>query len=535
MPFTIFKIFPRSWFCRCILFFAIYSNTLNHNQAEAFINSSNQITLTQLLLQANLPCHEVGSDKIVCTDHVEIKNINDLHVDGENKKLVFTNSRPGKGGLLFVNSNNLVVSNIDLSWGSGSVESDSLNPDERIQTVATVLTCDKQNGGAYLVAAKPLSGTYPVAALSVWDQQYGWPWTKQSPDNPEIYFAKQHDVVFENGRSECIENISRFNRKTVLIRHFLYSNHAITCKNCNSTTIRDVRVTSAPGMGFVFYNGGNGITLENNIIGPECSSQCTEARPSIAADGAHLVDVSGPIIVRHNNFGWQGDDALNIASSLIPCKVNHQKGEYSTLYVLNTANEQVVAQLTKGLPINIYDNSAKFITTTTLQDVSYDNRSVFVKTNTSLPDEAIIVPSMLVPKNISITDNYFHDNRARGVIIGGANALIESNKIERITMQAIILGADTRRWLEGPAPYDVRVIKNKITSANRFSTSEYPSAISIGITSKDSSSLDKNIISKISVIDNYFSDISSNQDHPINFGAGAQANTAGTAPAPHEH
>jgi len=86
-----------------------------------------------------------------------------------------------------------------------------------------------------------------------------------------------------------------------------------------------------------------------------------------------------------------------------------------------------------------------------------------------------------LPKNVVIRNNQFHDNRARGILIGGSDALIENNSIERVTMEAILVPADTGPWYEGPGAQHVTIQDNTLTEVNRFPASTYPAAISAGI------------------------------------------------------
>jgi len=73
-----------------------------------------------------------------------------------------------------------------------------------------------------------------------------------------------------------------------------------------------------PGYGFVFENGGSNISLIGNTIAPKCAPNCSLPEPSLIADAAHFADISGNILIENNDFGWQGDDGLNITGVLVP-------------------------------------------------------------------------------------------------------------------------------------------------------------------------------------------------------------------------
>jgi len=62
-----------------------------------------------------------------------------------------------------------------------------------------------------------------------------------------------------------------------------------------------------------------------------------------------------------------------------------------------------------------------------------------------------------IPKNVVIRNNHFHNNRARGILLGGSNALIENNRIERVTMEGILVPADTGPVITTSSPLSGQV------------------------------------------------------------------------------
>ena len=135
----------------------------------------------------------------------------------------------------------------------------------------------------------------------------------------------------------------------------------------------------------------------------------------------------------------------------------------------------------------------------------------------------IIVRADTVPTHVTIRNNRFHDNRARGIIVKGSDILIEGNVIERVTMEAILSTADTGPWYEGPGAQNVTIRNNRISDANRHidRRGEFPSAISVGVSLHDGT-VGKigSPIRHILVEGNKFTHIYSNPRTPAFFGKG---------------
>jgi hypothetical protein len=136
--------------------------------------------------------------------------------------------------------------------------------------------------------------------------------------------------------------------------------------------------------------------------------------------------------------------------------------------------------------------------------------------------ELIIAGEDTVPKQVVIRNNQFHDNRARALLIGASDALIENNVIERVTAEAILIPADTGPWYEGPGAQNVTIKNNRISDVNRYAdVRNYPSAISAGVsTSVGFVGSVGTPIRHILVEGNSFTRVYSNAGTPVFFGRG---------------
>src|ERR1700759_2892559 len=106
----------------------------------------------------------------------------------------------------------------------------------------------------------------PLGAVTVWDGARGWPCSPNSPNTSEVDLPAGTTATFNSGRSNCIYLLAPLTGQRVLVRHIIMASHALHCLNCKNVIIAGVKVTSAPGMAFVFENGGSNLTLRNNTV-----------------------------------------------------------------------------------------------------------------------------------------------------------------------------------------------------------------------------------------------------------------------------
>jgi hypothetical protein len=101
--------------------------------------------------------------------------------------------------------------------------------------------------------------------------------------------------------------------------------------------------------------------------------------------------------------------------------------------------------------------------------------------------------------------------------------LLEDNDIERVTMEAILVPADTRgQNYEGPGAQHLTIRANRISDVNRYpALPDYPSAISAGVALSDGYVGKVGTpIRDIVVEGNSFVRVYSNAQVPVFFGKG---------------
>ena len=346
VPCLIFNraLFMRALTCFSLLFAHSYNleaaslappavNPLPQNQA-----GWTTIDLVGLSKAAKADC--VVQDPLVlrCAGPIRIEDLSKTFVRGQGMRLEFLDPAPGKGGIVLTNASDVALSDMEIGWLGGGAHDESIAGVQRIQTFGEVVACGNRPAGGMLSLEMPLNGMQPIGAVSIWDDKSGWPWYQSSPDIHEVYFQKNTVASFTAGKSDCLPQLAKLVGQHILLRHFIFANHAFQCLGCSNITVEKVRVTSAPGMGFVFGQGGSNLVLRNNVVEPKCSPRCDRAEPSVTQDASHFAGVQGNILLENNDFGWQGDDGVNVTALLIPARAESGAGSSARFLVVEGTN-----------------------------------------------------------------------------------------------------------------------------------------------------------------------------------------------------
>jgi len=104
-----------------------------------------------------------------------------------------------------------------------------------------------------------------------------------------------------------------------------------------------------------------------------------------------------------------------------------------------------------------------------------------------------------------VKDSYFHDNMTRGMLLRGADVLVEGNRFAYTGLTALHIGGD-RPWLEGPTPRRITIRNNTFTNCTfmknaRENRVNACATISV-ITSEDDEFTRKQIYARDIVIEN---------------------------------
>ena len=175
----------------------------------------------------------------------------------------------------------------------------------------------------------------------------------------------------------------------------------------------------------------------------------------IDAEDVHIADTNGHFRVSGCDFSYMGDDSLNVHDNLLYIKQRVSDNAltvYANQYLLTIGD-------TMKFKLGTYsdiDFEAK------ITDISADGVISFDRT---LPEEIAADTIMYIADcdsgNYVISNNYFHEQRARGLLLQSDNGLCENNRFYKIMGQQIKIVMDIMPglWYEGTGVNNL-VIRN---------------------------------------------------------------------------
>lgn len=250
-----------------------------------------------------------------------------------------------------------------------------------------------------------------------------------------------------------------------LIKHYNYSPPAFSQGSGTNITYKDITIHSGPG-GAIYLSGQNthhihidGVTLGLN---PENSDHI---RMSATADALNFKNTGGYIIVENCDIGYQGDDCVNIHST--PGITEFVYANEIEMIVRNGNNFYVGCEVGFKRASNFIEH--EFTATVTgyeyLSSEEYGQhyRMILDKDVPSdIEENWIIYNKSNNGDNYIIRNSYFHENRARGLLLGSPNGLVENCRFYRHQLPAINISLDHgSQWIEGTGVNNL-IIRNNI-------------------------------------------------------------------------
>ena len=370
--------------------------------------------------------------------HIGLYSLSDLTIDGQGSEFIF---HFPIAGFNFDGCHRLLIRNLTL-------DTDLL--------LASLGVVQKAGGSTNIriLDAYPINADTPFVAISPYDiQNLKW---KGAPG--EVFSPRNVTMIGPHLFTSPDFN-SLTDGEEVVVRHYTYGGNAFSIPTylTSDVSFENITIYGAPGMGF-YIAGQRGFRLSNCSIMQKPGTQ----RPvSTAADGSHFTNTAGDILVEDCDFSGQGDDSLNIASLWVPVT---QRINSRTVILTRQYNQWIIQQ---GSEIKfVRRNNLAEICRRHVTQVTYDQSSGRFTTTVDqdLPTDLMVGDLAInLSQNNSrflIRRNFFHDHRARGMLIQSWNGIIENNRVSHPTWQGIDLFTDGYGFLEGPGPENVIVRNN---------------------------------------------------------------------------
>lgn len=250
------------------------------------------------------------------------------------------------------------------------------------------------------------------------------------------------------------------NGDVFLLRHKVYEGNVFAVANSKNITFSGVNIYAAAGMGWLITDRCERFQLLDCVIGLDPDFENTH-RVSATADGVHIANTNGKFRISGCDFSFMGDDAVNVHDNVVT--VTKRLG----------ANE-----------LEVYSNVINFKKgdTAVFCDKEYNKLGIEIKIKAvdgnkltfegavpeSVNEGCIIYNGSLDSGNYVLTNNYFHENRARGLLLQSSNGLCENNRFYKIMANPIkiVLDIKSGSWLEGRGVNNLSVKNNSFKECN---------------------------------------------------------------------
>lgn len=431
-------------------------------------------------------------------DAIRVYDCRNLLVDGNGSRFIFT-STACSTKIKLCNSSFVEFRNLDTDW---DWENDPVGSLVRI-------VADDDNAHTMdleFLERSEVNEDIIIKAMTICDPETGTMGADGS--SKESYFYQQADGikkieklsanvlrVTQNGSADYFDQ-----GEVYMLRHHVYDATVFRLdSDSNNLTFDNLNIYACSGMAFTVGGNCHRFQIKNTYIGVE-KSQANNRHISLGADAIHIADTKGYFSIEGCDISGMGDDAVNVHDNLAYVK---ETVDSNTVKAIVKFNAQVGTTVGfKNAEFYDIDTRAKI---TEIRAVDDEYMITFDKPIADTVEVGyIFYNSECNSGNYVIRNNYFHENRARGLLLQSSNGLCENNRFYKTMGQAIkiVMDIQTGLWLEGTG-VDNLVIRN-----NEFDLCNYSSwgtVIDMG-TNFDGKQLKAQPFTNIVISGNKFSD-----------------------------
>jgi hypothetical protein len=253
-----------------------------------------------------------------------------------------------------------------------------------------------------------------------------------------------------------------------LLRHYTDAKHGVVMGFNTHLSLQDVTIFSFPGSGF--HVGGDQHHFE--CLRCRITFPPNERRPiTVTADGFHVAQSRGFIRLEDCEFGYSGDDGVNIHDNF---HAGVRRVDDHTLVAEHIVAWRIPYDVGDPVEIRNGDYSPTgFSGKVTQATANYKTSELTLVFDEKLPDhipwDAMLFNHRYNSHNYIIRNCYFHENRARGILALTGDGLIEGNHFFFNQYSALHLEAG---WSEGYGAHNVIVRNNRFDSVNPFGAND---------------------------------------------------------------
>lgn len=467
----------------------------NEDNFEAFqsaLNYCSQHPQTKLII-------DKGTYYFRSTNGLDANNCTDLLIEGSDATFVFSST----GYKFFIrNSDCIEIRNLNFDWNRAEsplasvVTVQNSNPDTN--TIDLVFrnaeNCDESNRLMAITQCDP--ETYTFGAKSSSKEVYLY-----QDANAVKSVQKISDNTLRVTHNSCMDNFE--NGETYILRHYVYDGTVFNLRDYSKNiTFDNVSIYGSAGMAYICEGNCSHFQIINSFVGINPTHKDRNC-VSMTADAIHIVNTDGCFNISGCDISRMGDDAINVHDGL--GYVSAVNG--NTLTVIASAM-RLKAGDTLAFKNDKFENTDLTAKIISVKDIDRITKEVVIE---ALPESVAegwtAYNTECNSGNYVIRNNYFHDNRARGLLLQSSNGLCENNRFYKTMAQAIkiVMDIEPTLWQEGTGVDNLIIRNNTFEKCNY---SDWGSVIEIG-TNIAGNSAETAVFTNIEITSNTFTDIPS--------------------------
>ena len=423
------------------------------------------------------------TDKAIMLDG--LKNV---LIDADGAQFIFENPNY----FHIVNCNCIEIRGLGITWNLDV---------SRLASLVKIRNASKESHSFELefTELNEVSADIPIMAFTKYDPETLTPGTRQDFKENYVYqFPGSIKTVEKTGHNVLkvthdgsLDNYT--DGEVYLLRHHVYGGNAFNVYNTSSITFSGIKLYAVAGMGWLIENRSEHFQLLGCVIGLD--PEHDDNRISTTADGVHIANTNGKFRISGCDFSFMGDDDVNVHDNIATVT---DKLDEKTVEIYTNANNFAAGD-TAIFSSKGFDRlgfSAE-VTSVEGKKLTFDKE---------LPDyivkDCIVSNGSIDSGNYVISGNYFHENRARGLLLQSNNGLCENNRFYKIMANPIkvIMDISSGLWLEGTGVNGLVIRNNSFVECNVV---EWSAQISIS-TNIDGKSADSTLFYNITVENNSF-------------------------------
>lgn len=423
------------------------------------------------------------TDKAIMLDG--LKNV---LIDADGAQFIFENPNY----FHIVNCNCIEIRGLGITWNLDV---------SRLASLVKIRNASKESHSFELefTELNEVSADIPIMAFTKYDPEALTPGTRQDFKENYVYqFPGSIKTVEKTGHNVLkvthdgsLDNYT--DGEVYLLRHHVYGGNAFNVYNTSNITFSGIKLYAVAGMGWLIENRSEHFQLLGCVIGLD--PEHDDNRISTTADGVHIANTNGKFRISGCDFSFMGDDDVNVHDNIATVT---DKLDEKTVEIYTNANNFAAGD-TAIFSSKGFDRlgfSAE-VTSVEGKKLTFDKE---------LPDyivkDCIVSNGSIDSGNYVISGNYFHENRARGLLLQSNNGLCENNRFYKIMANPIkvIMDISSGLWLEGTGVNGLVIRNNSFVECNVV---EWSAQISIS-TNIDGKSADSTLFYNITVENNSF-------------------------------